>query len=383
MKHFHYTVAESRLLNQRVDAPHDAAESSDSFEGYANELRRLTEDLRTMYADNSLGADAREEVRDTVLGTEQELGGIRSDLFESLRKLVPSLGSYVSLGGDFPSANAGLSWQADTGRLSFDASAYPDYTGGDYENGHGYSLDDPGTDGVFSALVGTPGSVNLVSLFGPHGIDPLPYAETEEPFYVAPSGLYPSPLAMMRDDYGTDYRRVRAATTSSLDALRRNMPRPYGTPGRDDFPPAPPAGDDESDTVRTETETPARTGTPGRDGFPAAPPRAEGTRATPTRTDTPARTPRRPVTPPRTERVRPTTPPRAETGRSSAVELRREISATRRDVETTRREAESARTMTDPERRRARLAEVATRLQALVTRLENLEKRLGAIEGRA
>ncbi len=376
MKHFHYTVAESRLLNQRVDAPRGNAESEDSIEGYSSELRRLTEDLRKMYADNSLGADAREEVRDTVLDTEQELGGIRSDLFESLRKLVPSLGSYVSLGGDFPSANAGLSWQADTGRLSFDASTYPDYTGGDYENGHGYSLDDPGTDGAFSALVGTPGSVNLVSLFGPHGIDPLPYAETEEPFYVAPSGLYPSPLAMMRDDYGTDYRRVRAATTSSLDALRRNMPRPYGTPGRDGFPPAPPAEDDDNEDARTET--PARTGTPGRDGFPPAPPRVEGTRATPTRTDTPARTPRRPVTPPRTERVRPTTP-RSES--SPTARLEKEMAETRREYDTARREVAEARRLPPGADRTARLNRLAERMEGMVARIERLENDIRTLRG--
>ncbi|HRH93143.1 MAG TPA: hypothetical protein PKV72_01280 [Candidatus Peribacteria bacterium] len=353
MQHFNHTSAESRLLSQRVDAPRDAAESGDDLEGYTAELRRMTEELRKTYADSRLGSDAREEVRDTVLGTERSLDDIRGNLFESLRKLVPSLGSYVRLGGDGPSAEAGLSWQPDTGRLSFDATAYPDFRGGEYENGRGYSLDDPGSDAEFSALMGTPGSVNLLSLRGPHSDDPLPYTETEEPFYVAPSGLYPNPLAMLRPDYGTDVRRVRTATATGLDALRRSV-RPYGTPGRDGFPPAPPAGDDDTEDTRTETEPPVRTGTPGRDGFPAAPP---------SRTEESAAT-RRPAAPARRPEA------------VSTARLEKEMADARREYEAARREATEARRLPVGPDRTARLTRLAERMEGMVTRIETLEQEI-------
>lgn len=346
MQHFNHTSAESRLLSQHADTPRDAAESGDNLEGYTAELRRMTEELRKTYADPKLGSDAREEVRDTVLGTERSLDAIRGNLFESLRKLVPSLGSYVSLGGDGPSAEAGLSWQPDTGRLSFDATAYPDFRGGEYENGRGYSLDDPGSDAEFSALMGTPGSVNLLSLRGPHSEDPLPYTETEEPFYVAPSGLYPNPLAMLRPDYGTDVRRVRAATATGLDALRRSV-RPYGTPGRDGFPPAPPAVEED-----TSTE-PVATGTPGRDGFPAAPSRIEEPAA-----------PRRPAAPVR----------RPET--VSTARLEKEMADARREYDSARREATEARRLPPGPDRTARLTRLAERMEGMVTRIETLEQEI-------
>ncbi len=357
MMHFNFS-AENRLLSQRVDTPRDNVESEENIDAYMNELRELTSQLRRVYGDQSVGDEGREAARAAVREGEESVDAIRTNLFEDLRKsgLIPGLSRYLRLGGDYPSVEGGLGWQPESGRLTFDASAYPDFTGGDFADGRSYSLDDPGADRTFSALLGTPGEVSLVSLFGPHADELLPYTENEEPFYVAPTGLYPSPLAMLSPEYSSERSRVREDTETGLDALRRRV-RPYGTPGVDGFPPAPPRDEEETSTTRT----PRRTGTPGRDGFPAAPPAREETATR------------------RTPRTRPAEPARPET--SAVARLEDEMAKTRRDMDAARREVAETRRLPPSTDRTARLTRLAERMENMVGRIETLEQEIRKLRG--
>lgn len=374
MRHFSHSISEHRLLF-RGETPSAAQESSDSLDVFTNELRQLTAELRKTYADTTPGDSRRDDARDVLRDTENKLEGIRGKLFADLRDsgLVPGLKNYISLGGDFPSLSAGFGWQPDSGRLWFDADTYPEYTGGDSEDGHGYSLDDPGTDSMFSALVGTPGNIDLLHLFSGHAAEPLPYGEREEPFYVAPTGLFPSPISMIAPQYGADRSRIRSTTVEGLDALRRAIPRtegtpetrrrvPYGTPGSDGFPPAPPA----SELRVNEDEA---SGTPGSGGFPPAPPEREESVPPPARSET-RRTPRTPRT-----RPAPATPER--TPQADQVEkLETEMAETRREYNAARSEASEARRLPPGPDRTARLTRLAERMENMVARIETLEQEI-------